>query len=74
MFAKEGNTKMAEGSDDPEGEESSEWFLPPHLSYILTTGLNTVELEFPLFLPLAACPMSLAPNIGMLPRLSSAKG
>ncbi|HEV8291483.1 MAG TPA: hypothetical protein VGP94_06150 [Tepidisphaeraceae bacterium] len=29
----EGNTKMAEGSDDPEGEESSEWFLPPWLSY-----------------------------------------
>src|SRR6266446_374266 len=36
---------MAEGSDDPEGEESSEWFLPPSQLYLLSDNLNMPELE-----------------------------
>src|SRR3954468_21478956 len=36
---------MAEGSDDPEGEESPEWFLPPNLSYIVSARLNMPELR-----------------------------
>src|SRR4051812_33456058 len=47
-FAKNGNTKMAEGSDDPEGEESPEWFLPPISSYILSARLNMPELHLAL--------------------------
>jgi len=46
MFAWNGNTKMAEGSDDPEGEESSEWFLPPLQLYLLSACLNMPELRF----------------------------
>src|SRR6185436_7361988 len=46
MFAKKRNTKMAEGSDDPEGEESSEWFLPPTQLYLLSPALNMPELPF----------------------------
>src|SRR5258705_11754674 len=38
---------MAEGSDDPEGEESSEWFLPPTQPYPRPPLLNTPELRFP---------------------------
>src|SRR3954468_11659682 len=36
---------MAEGSDDPEGEDSSEWFLPPSRSYPAHHFLNTAELR-----------------------------
>src|SRR5205814_7051169 len=38
-------SKMAEGSGDPEGEESSEWFLPPPQIYLLSARLNTPELQ-----------------------------
>ena len=36
---------MAEGSDDPEGEESSEWFLPPAQLYPLSGQLRMPDLQ-----------------------------